>query len=124
MSAKAELFTACREKTCCRVYTVYPTGMDVWRIASALQVPPWAFVTAVPCERGDPDGFVLDAGLAASRLALVRREPGACVFLLEVGGAARCSLGELRPDGCRSFPSVLESGGALRRARRRRVHVP
>lgn len=113
LSRKESLWLACPTKTCCSYYVVYPTGLDVWRIARELQVAPWSFTKAVPAETAAPDTFALDDSGRYFRLALSkshRRGAGLspCVFLLRLNdGTARCSLGELRPAACHSFPTLM-----------------
>jgi Fe-S-cluster containining protein len=115
-SLRETLFLGCRTKRCCSYYTVFPTGHDVWRIATALQVPPWTFTSAVAAEDGAADAFALDDSGRRHRLALARREASAdglaaCTFLVRLrDGTARCGLGDLRPGPCRSFPAVLVDG--------------
>lgn len=115
-SLKEALFLSCREKRCCSYYTVYPTGLDIWRITTALQVPPWSFTTPVPAEGEAPDGFMLDTTRRRHRLALAKRIGAGsaippCVFLLHLNdGTARCGLGDRQPSCCRTFPAVLIDG--------------
>jgi Fe-S-cluster containining protein len=112
-STKEALWLGCKEKTCCSSYTVFPTGLDIWRIATTLRVPPWAFTTLVPAEEGAPDGLVLDRSGQHFRVALAKvpaegEKLSPCVFLMHFpDGTARCGLGNLRPSPCHSFPSRL-----------------
>jgi len=110
---KEALWLSCAAKFCCSYYTVYPTGADIWRIASALQIVPWEFTEPVPAEKDAPDGFMLDATGVRFRPALQKQpsqgpNPAPCAFLLRLeDGTARCGLGDLRPASCHTFPSFL-----------------
>src|SRR5215203_5179051 len=112
-STKEALWLSCKDKTCCSFYAVFPTGLDIWRIATTLRVPPWAFTTLVPAEEGAPDGLVLGRSGQHFRVALAKvpakgKKLSPCVFLMRLtDGTARCGLGELRPSPCHSFPSLL-----------------
>jgi Fe-S-cluster containining protein len=114
---KEALWLACAAKSCCYAAVVVPPGRDVWRIARALNAPPWSFLRyfATPSPRGD--AFALAGGGPRYRLALgkapSRRRAKPCVFLLRTRrGQHRCALGPLRPMACHAFPSELV-GGAL-----------
>jgi Fe-S-cluster containining protein len=115
-SIKQALWHSCRQKTCCAFYTVFPTGLDIWRIATTLHVPPWVFTTPVPAAADAPDGFALDHSDQRFRTALTKvpvkgKRPAPCVFLMHTAdGFARCGLGELRPSPCHSFPAILING--------------
>jgi hypothetical protein len=110
---KEAIWLACRQKSCCHA-TVVPTGRDVWRIARTLQAPPWSFLLYFETPIPRRDAFALDGSGRRYRLALGRgpargrRTPPPCIFLMRTrSGHHRCSLGGLRPDICRSFPSEL-----------------
>jgi hypothetical protein len=115
-SRKDALFLHCREKTCCSTCIVYPTGHDLWRIATALGVAPWVFSRAEPAADDAPDGFALDRSGRRYRVALSkkpRRRKGLspCTFLVSMpDGSACCGLGALRPLACRVFPSAMTAG--------------
>lgn len=113
---KEEVWLACRPKTCCYASVVVPSGRDVWRIARALETPPWSFLIYFPAHGPVRDAFRLGDG-GFYRLALAKRRsrrtktPPPCTFLLRTrAGDHRCGLGELRPAACRSFPSELRAG--------------
>ena len=111
-SAKELLWLSCAAKRCCTLRTVKLTGADIWRIATTLQVPPASFVRAVPAE--DDTGFALDTTTRRWHAALARnsRKDRAtpCIFLMQLGDTARCSLGELRPLSCQLFPTTETHG--------------
>lgn len=120
MTAKAATWLACKQKTCCHNTWVIPTGRDIWRIARALQTPPWTFLLYFQAADQRGDCFQLDHSGRQFRLALAKGRPwrkGAptpCIFLLRTrDGAHRCGLGDLRPSACQAFPSEL-AGGVLR----------
>ena len=117
LTRKEAAWLACRQKTCCYTAFVVPSGRDVWRIARALDSPPWAFLVyfQAPAPRGD--AFLLAPGGPAFRLALAKgatrrtKAPPPCIFLLHTrDGSHRCGLGALRPLTCRAFPVDLVSG--------------
>lgn len=111
------LWLHCAAKRCCAVRTVRPTGGDIWRIATALEVAPESFLRAIPAEPADA-GFRLSARGPLQQLALARRpaklRQGACIFLMLLGDdVARCGLGALRPLPCQAFPAG-GAGGTVR----------
>jgi hypothetical protein len=117
VTAKEAVWLACKEKTCCYTAVVVPTGRDVWRIARALDAPPWSFLIYFPSREPRRDAFALDRSGGTFRLALAKgptrrtKSPPPCIFLLRTRGAYhRCGLGDLRPAVCRAFPSELVDG--------------
>lgn len=120
MTRKEEVWLACKPKTCCYGTVVIPTGRDVWRIARALELPPWDFLMYFESPQPRRDAFALDRSPRRFRLAL-RKNPKrtsrgaqACTFLVRTrNGHHRCGLGALRPGVCRAFPSE-SSGGVVR----------
>jgi Fe-S-cluster containining protein len=114
---KEEIWLACAAKTCCHTAVVVPTGRDVWRIARALDAPPWSFLRYFPTPVPRGDAFALAAVGPRYRLVLgkapSRRRTPPCVFLMRTRrGQHRCALGPLRPMACHAFPSEVV-GGAL-----------
>jgi Fe-S-cluster containining protein len=117
LSRKEQLWLACRQKTCCSAPLVIPTGRDVWRIARALDAPPWSFLIYFQSREPRRDAFCLDASGRTFRVALAKqpsrrhRLPPPCIFLVKTrDGAHRCGLGELRPSVCRAFPVEMVDG--------------
>ena len=102
---------------CCRSYVVPVYGYDVWRIARAWDVPPWSFLIFFQTPAARRDAFMLDHSGSRFRLALAK-QPGRrvktappCIFLLRTRrGHARCALGALRPQICRSYPAECVDG--------------
>jgi Fe-S-cluster containining protein len=114
---KEALWLACKPKTCCYTALVVPSGRDVWRIARALDAPPWTFLRYLASPGPRPDAFCLDHSETQYRLVLAKqltrrtRSPAPCTFLLRTRhGHHRCGLGDLRPQACHSFPSELVDG--------------
>jgi Fe-S-cluster containining protein len=113
---RVEHWLACREKRCCSYLLVYVTGDDVARIARSIAVEPWLITAPIEANAAHPGAFALDARGGRYRLALVRTRLSddvdpSCEFLMRVGdGAARCGLGDGRPQPCRSFPAQLVDG--------------
>jgi Fe-S-cluster containining protein len=117
ITRKEAIWLACKAKSCCYSAIVVPTGRDVWRIARALDTPPWSFLVYFQSPARARDAFALDQSGQTFRLALAKQRsrrtktPPPCLFLLRTrDGAHRCSLGDLRPLVCRSFPSELVDG--------------
>jgi Fe-S-cluster containining protein len=116
-SRKEAIWLACREKSCCYNAVVVPTGRDVWRIARALDAPPWTFLTYFPSRGARRDAFALDRSGDTFRLALAKgrsrrtKSPPPCIFLMRTrAGYHRCGLGDLRPGACRAFPVEAVEG--------------
>ena len=117
LTRKEATWLACKEKTCCHTPFVIPTGRDIWRIARALDTPPWAFLVYFQAPQPRRDAFRLDGTGATFRLALAKqaprgkKRPPPCIFLLRTRhGYQRCGLGEGRPLVCRAFPADLVAG--------------
>ncbi len=109
------LWLSCAAKRCCSVRTVLPTGGDVWRIATQLQVPPDSFLRTIPAEPGAEDGVLLEPNGRRVHVVLARRalkgRQAACVFLMQLRDeVARCGLGDLRPLSCQAWPAVWATG--------------
>lgn len=107
------LWQHCATKRCCCVRTVLPTGADIWRIATTLQVSAEQFLRPIPAPSAH--GFALSHGQPLIYPALaqhtVSTQSTPCVFLLQFGGqASRCGIGDLRPLLCRSFPALSVAG--------------
>jgi Fe-S-cluster containining protein len=117
LTRKEATWLACKDKTCCYTSYVLPTGRDIWRIARALDTPPWTFAGYFDPPAPRPDAFQFQAGGPRYRLMLAKQPgwdqppPAPCMFLLRTRrGHHRCGLGALRPLVCRSFPAALASG--------------
>ncbi len=117
ITRKETIWLACKAKACCYAPLVLPSGRDVWRIARALQAPPWSFLVYFQTPDPRRDAFILDHSGQQFRLALgkgaARRRQGTapCIFLLRTrDGAHRCGLGDLRPLVCRAFPAEVVDG--------------
>jgi Fe-S-cluster containining protein len=117
LTRKEAIWLACKAKSCCYSAIVVPTGRDVWRIARALDTSPWSFLVYFQSPPRARDAFALDQSGQTFRLALSKQRsrrtktPPPCIFLLRTrDGAHRCSLGDLRPLVCRTFPSELVDG--------------
>jgi len=114
---KEAIWIACREKTCCYAPVVIPGGHDIWRISRSLLVQPTSFLVYFRTGQPRRDAFHLDHSGREFRLALAkgptRRTKTAppCVFLMKTrDGSHRCSLGDLRPAVCRTFPAEVVDG--------------
>lgn len=119
LTLKESLWRACKQKTCCHTAVVIPSGRDVWRIARALDTPPWSFLVYFETDAPRRDAFALDRSARRFRLALAKqptrrtKRAPPCIFLLRTRtGHHRCGLGELRPMVCRTFPAE-RIGGVL-----------
>ena len=117
ITRKEALWLGCKQKTCCYLPFVVPTGRDIWRIARSLQTPPWSFLICFPTPQPRRDAFLLDQSGRQFRVVLAkgpsRRKtlPPPCIFLLRTrDGHHRCGLGDLRPRVCQAFPSELVDG--------------
>jgi Fe-S-cluster containining protein len=117
LTRKEATWLACQKKTCCYTSLVVPSGRDIWRIARALQAPPWTFVLYFATAAPRPDAFILDRSGQSFRLALAKQPSGRkkslppCIFLMRTRtGYHRCGLGALRPQVCRTFPAEVVAG--------------
>lgn len=116
VSNRARICLSCREKTCCAYYTVTVTTHDLLRIARTMQLIPSEFLTYQRTSDDDKGGFLLQRGGARHAMALAKRPASdetssPCVFLLRTNDQhGLCSLGDLRPAQCRTFPTYLANG--------------
>jgi Fe-S-cluster containining protein len=114
LSRKEALWLGCQAKTCCYTAAVVPSGRDVWRIARALDAPPWSFLVYFRAPHPRPDAFLLTPDGPPFQLLLAKgrgrrtKQPRPCIFLMRTRrGHHRCGLGDLRPRVCQSFPVTL-----------------
>ena len=114
---KDALWLACKQKSCCYASIVLPSGRDVWRIARALEAPPWTFLRVMGSPERRPDAFRLAPSGPSYRLVLAKQPSRRtktmppCIFLTRTpSGHHRCGLGDLRPRSCATFPSELVEG--------------
>lgn len=111
----------CQTCNCCFGILVDVTGLDVWRLATALSLAPSDFVETCPSEETDDDiGVMLEPGGETFTLVLRRQTTQACTFLLgPIGdrGLYRCGPYDHRPAACRSYPAEIAEPGAPVRVR-------
>src|SRR3954453_13480332 len=111
VSNRARICLSCRDKTCCSYYTVTLTAYDMLRIARAMQLATYDFLTYQRASADDHGGFLLQRVRARQARALAKRPASdetasPCVFLLRTNDQhGLCSLGDLRPAQCRTFPT-------------------
>jgi Fe-S-cluster containining protein len=116
LSRKESLWLDCREKRCCSFYSVTLMGVDVWRIAKAMQLPAWVFTIYTEAPADKDYGFALDTSTKRYQIILAKRRVDEqslqpCVFLWRLpDGHAQCGLGSLRPTVCQTYPSVMHGG--------------
>lgn len=116
LSRKEQLWLSCKEKRCCTYYTVTLTGLDIWRISRAMQLPPSVFTLYIDASPDAEDGFALDSSGRRYQVILAKcpeegQELSRCVFLWRLpDGSAHCGLGDLRPTVCRAYPSIMVAG--------------
>ncbi len=97
---------------CCRGFHLVIHGWDAYRIGRDLHLPLERFVALEGAPTPGPNyQLILDANAPARfyhRLEL-RRDSGACVFLMNAGGIGRCGIYASRPTVCRAYP-LLDAG--------------
>lgn len=109
------LWLSCAAKRCCSLRTVRPTGGDIRRIATQLQIAPASFLRSVPAPSSADDGILLAPDAQPVHVALARRaitqRQATCVFLMHLrDDVAHCGLGDLRPLPCQAFPATGTNG--------------
>jgi Fe-S-cluster containining protein len=115
---------------CCRELHILPSGHDVYRLATALQLPPSDFVSLRPREeRHDQFKIRLSPDAAVHyRLELRKIEETAgewsrrCVFLSTLGARGRCGVYHARPVECALYPFTGQSDQVV--LLRRRPYCP
>lgn len=106
---------------CCRHYTVVLSGLDAYRMAVALKVPPEDFCELRWTEKNEGHYQILLSGAADAprryhRLVLRKvpdpdpRYEGRCVFLFSVGERGRCGAYDVRPASCALYPTSHRAG--------------
>jgi Fe-S-cluster containining protein len=104
---------------CCQEHIVPLCGFDMWRIARGLEFEPEQFVKVRPQPETNSHGFILDHSGRTYYMSLGKRPAGPeaeeCIFWLRMEHTGRCGIYELRPQVCRTYPSIMRGLDVERR---------
>ena len=91
---------------CCKEYVIFVNAHDVYRLSKGLKMDPEKFLEIY----GAKDyslGIKVEEGLVD--LALKQRN-GGCEFLEESGEVFRCTVNDIKPGVCKSYPFAMKNG--------------
>ncbi len=94
------------DTNCCKEYTIFVNAHDVYRLSVGLGIPPMGFLEMHGAKDFDL-GIDVDEGLLD--LAL-KQNDGGCMFLKESGDIFRCTVNEVKPSVCKSYPFQMKAG--------------
>ena len=94
------------ETNCCKEYTIFVNAHDIYRLSIGLNKTPESFLELYGAKDYDL-GINVQEGLLD--LALKQKD-GACMFLEESKDIFRCTVNEIKPSVCKSYPFGLKNG--------------
>ena len=94
------------DTNCCKEYTIFVNAHDIYRLSIGLKKSPESFLEIYGAKDYDL-GIQVQEGLLD--LALKQKDE-ACVFLEESKDIFRCTVNEIKPSVCKSYPFQLKNG--------------
>ena len=94
------------ETNCCKEYTIFVNAHDIYRLSIGLNKIPESFLEIIGAKDYDL-GIKVQEGLLD--LALKQKD-GACMFLEESKDIFRCTVNEIKPSVCKSYPFGFKNG--------------
>jgi len=94
------------ETNCCKEYTIFVNAHDIYRLSIGLNKTPESFLELYGAKDYDL-GINVQEGLLD--LALKQKD-GACMFLEESKDIFRCTVNEIKPSVCKSYPFGFKNG--------------
>ena len=91
---------------CCKEYVIFVNAHDVHRLSVGLAMHPEKFLDIIGAKDYDL-GIEVQEGLVD--LAL-KQNDGACMFLEESKDIFRCTVNDIKPGVCKSYPFQMEKG--------------
>ncbi|NND87293.1 MAG: YkgJ family cysteine cluster protein [Nitrosopumilus sp.] len=91
---------------CCKEYVIFVNAHDVYRLSVGLGMSPQKFLDIIGAKDYDL-GIKIQEGLVD--LALKQKD-GACMFLEESKYVFRCTVNDIKPSVCKSYPFQMEDG--------------
>jgi Fe-S-cluster containining protein len=94
------------DTNCCKEYTIFVNAHDIYRLSTGLKKSPESFLELFGAKDFDL-GIKVQEGLLD--LALKQKE-GACMFLEKSKDIYRCTVNEIKPSVCKSYPFGFKNG--------------
>lgn len=94
------------DTNCCKEYTIFVNAHDIYRLSTGLNKDPESFLELYGAKDYDL-GIKVQEGLLD--LALKQKD-GACMFLEESKDIFRCTVNEIKPSVCKSYPFGFKNG--------------
>ena len=94
------------DTNCCKEYTIFVNAHDIYRLSTGLNKTPESFLELYGAKDYDL-GIKVQEGLLD--LALKQKD-GACMFLEESKDIFRCTINEIKPSVCKSYPFEMRNG--------------
>ena len=94
------------DTNCCKEYTIFVNAHDIYRLSAGLNKTPESFIEIIGAKDYDL-GIKVQEGLLD--LALKQKD-GACMFLEESKDIFRCTVNEIKPSVCKSYPFGFKNG--------------
>ncbi len=94
------------DTNCCKEYTIFVNAHDIYRLSTGLKKSPESFLELFGAKDFDL-GIKVQEGLLD--LALKQKD-GACIFLEKSKDIYRCTVNEIKPSVCKSYPFGFKNG--------------
>lgn len=94
------------DTNCCKEYTIFVNAHDIYRLSTGLNKTPESFLELFGAKDFDL-GIKVQEGLLD--LALKQKD-GACMFLKKSKDIYRCTVNEIKPSVCKSYPFGFKNG--------------
>jgi len=94
------------DTNCCKEYTIFVNAHDIYRLSTGLNKSPELFLELFGAKDFDL-GIKVQEGLLD--LALKQKD-GACMFLEKSKDIYRCTVNEIKPSVCKSYPFGFKNG--------------
>ena len=91
---------------CCKEYTIFVNAHDIYRLSVGLKLAPESFLEVWGAKDYDL-GIKVKEGLLD--LALKQKD-GGCMFLEESKDVFRCTVNDIKPSVCKSYPFQMKNG--------------
>jgi Fe-S-cluster containining protein len=94
------------ETNCCKEYVIFVNAHDIYRLSTGLELDPMSFLEVYGAKDFDL-GIDVDEGLLD--LALKQKDDR-CMFLEESKDIFRCTVNDIKPGVCKSYPFQMKNG--------------
>lgn len=94
------------DTNCCKEYVIFVNAHDIYRLSTGLGLAPMNFLEIYGAKDFDL-GINVDEGLLD--LALKQKDDK-CMFLEESKDIFRCTVNDIKPSVCKSYPFQMKNG--------------